>query len=172
MNKTQEKISSHARQQAQDLLDFIDASPSPWHTVETAKQRLLADGFIEIHETDAWQLTQGNSYFVTRGSASIIAFRIGSSALINSGFAMVGAHTDSPGLRLKPHAPYSSDGLTRIGVEVYGGPILATFTDRDLSLAGRVTLRSNDQKCAAANLHRTDGDAGWLWEWTRPSGRI
>ena len=151
MNKTQEKISSRARQQAQDLLDFIDVSPSPWHAVETAKQRLLADGFIEINEADAWQLVQGHSYFATRGGASIIAFRVGSSALIDSGFAMVGAHTDSPGLRLKPHAAYASDNLTRIGVEVYGGPILATFTDRDLSLAGRVTVRSNAKKSVYEN---------------------
>ena len=151
MAKAQLNISQHTRHLAQDLLDFIDASPSPWHAVETTKQRLLADGFTELIEADAWQLLQGGSYFVIRGSASIIAFRIGSKALVDTGFNMVGAHTDSPGLRLKPHAAFASDHLTRIGVEVYGGPILATFTDRDLSLAGRVTLRSSGQKCVYEN---------------------
>lgn len=128
--------------QAKDLLDFIDASPSPWHAVNSVEQRLLKQDFNQLHETEAWQLKAGGRYYVVRGGASIIAFTLGSQSLIESGFRMVGAHTDSPGLRLKPNAAYGSDGLVRIGVEVYGGPILATFTDRDLSVAGRVTIRT------------------------------
>ncbi|MBC7698709.1 MAG: M18 family aminopeptidase [Bacteroidia bacterium] len=132
-----------AKKLAQDLLDFIDASPSPWHAVNSVEQRLLAQGFIALPETNTWQLKSGGSYFVTRGGASIIAFTLGSQSLTESGFRMIGAHTDSPGLRLKPHAAFGSDGLVRIGVEVYGGPILATFTDRDLSVAGRVNVRTS-----------------------------
>jgi aspartyl aminopeptidase len=128
--------------QAQDLLNFIDASPSPWHAVNSVENRLIAQDFIQLHETQAWQLQTGNSYYVVRGGASIIAFTLGQTPILESGFRMVGAHTDSPGLRLKPNAAYEGDGLVRIGVEVYGGPILATFTDRDLSIAGRVTVRS------------------------------
>src|SRR6476469_7651038 len=86
-------------------------------------------------------MNASGAYYVIRGGASIIAFVLGQRALTDTGFRMVGAHTDSPGLRLKPNAAYSSDGLIRIGVEVYGGPILATFTDRDLSIAGRVMVR-------------------------------
>lgn len=142
------KISDQARVLAQDLLDFIDASPSPWHAVSSVEQRLLASSFTKLDETQSWQLASGQSYFVTRGGASIIAFTIGSQALTDSGFRIAGAHTDSPGLRLKPQAAFGSDGLVRIGVEVYGGPILATFTDRDLSVAGRVTVRT-------ANGHET-----------------
>ncbi len=138
------KISDQARALAHDLLDFIDASPSPWHAVHSVEQQLLAQGFTRLEETQAWQLKAGQSYFVTRGGASIIAFTIGKQALTDSGFRIVGAHTDSPGLRLKPRAAFSSDGLLRIGVEVYGGPILATFTDRDLSIAGRVTVRTQN----------------------------
>ncbi len=138
------KISDQARTLAQDLLDFIDASPSPWHAVHSAEHRLLSQGFTRLEENQRWQLTAGQSYFVTRGGASIIAFTIGRQALTNSGFRIVGAHTDSPGLRLKPQAAFGSDGLVRIGVEVYGGPILATFTDRDLSIAGRVTVRTQN----------------------------
>lgn len=136
------KISSEARAFAQDLLHFIDVSPSPWHAVDTAKLRLNNAGFTELHETDAWQLKAGHSYYVTRGDASIIAFTLGTQALPEKGLRIVGAHTDSPGLRLKPKAAYSGNGLVRIGVEVYGGPILATFTDRDLSIAGRVSIRN------------------------------
>ena len=133
---------TQVKAQAQDLLNFIDASPSPWHAVNTVEQRLISLGFISLHETQAWQLKPGNSYYVIRGGASIIAFKVGSQNLTDSGFRMIGAHTDSPSLRLKPNAAYGSDGLVRIGVEVYGGPILATFTDRDLSIAGRVNVRT------------------------------
>jgi len=136
------KISPQARSLAQDLLHFIDASPSPWHAVDSVKSRLMSAGFNQLHETDAWQLQAGSSYFVTRGDASIIAFTLGMQALTDTGLRMVGAHTDSPGLRLKPKAAFAGDGLVRIGVEVYGGPILATFADRDLSIAGRVTVRT------------------------------
>lgn len=138
------KISDQARALAQDLLDFIDNSPSPWHAVHSVEQRLLASGFTRLEETQSWQLNAGQRYFVTRGGASIIAFTVGRQALADSGFRIVGAHTDSPGLRLKPQAAFGSDGLVRIGVEVYGGPILATFTDRDLSIAGRVTIRTQN----------------------------
>ena len=131
-----------ANSNIQDLLDFIDASPSPWHVVATSSERLIKSGFKALNESEAWQLETGGRYFVTRGGSSIIAFTIGQNSLPISGFNMVGAHTDSPGLRLKPHAAFSSDGLIRIGVEVYGGPILATFADRDLSMAGRVNVRT------------------------------
>ncbi|HSI24280.1 MAG TPA: M18 family aminopeptidase, partial [Methylotenera sp.] len=135
-------IPAQARKCAQDLLNFIDASPSPWHAVHSTAQRLSQQAYTQLQETEAWQLQAGNGYFVVRGGASIIAFIIGKQPLIESGFRMIGAHTDSPGLRLKPNAAESSEGLIRIGVEVYGGPILATFTDRDLSIAGRVMVRS------------------------------
>lgn len=138
------KISTEARKLAQDLLHFIDASPSPWHAVDTVKSRLTSAGFTELYEADAWQLQSGSSYFVTRSDASIIAFTLGKQALTDTGLRIVGAHTDSPGLRLKPKAAFTGSGLVRIGVEVYGGPILATFTDRDLSIAGRVTVRTKN----------------------------
>ena len=135
------KISDQARALAQDLLDFIDVSPSPWHAVHSVEQRLLKQGFTRLEEPLSWQLAAGKSYFIVRGGASIIAFTIGKQPLTDAGFRITGAHTDSPGLRLKPQPAFGSDGLVRIGVEVYGGPILATFTDRDLSIAGRVTVR-------------------------------
>ncbi|MDD2720970.1 MAG: M18 family aminopeptidase [Gallionella sp.] len=143
---------------AQDLLHFIDASPSPWHAVSSAEARLLAQGFTPLDESRQWQLETGGRHYVVRG-ASLIAFRLGSLPLTEAGFRIVGAHTDSPGLRLKPRAAISGDGITRLGVEVYGGPILATFTDRDLSLAGRVVLRGEpgpDSRLPETRLLRFD----------------
>lgn len=137
-------ISTEQRAHVQDLLDFIDASPSPWHAVATAEQRLLASGFVRLEESARWQLEAGGRYFVVRGGSSLIAFVLGQKLLAETGFRIVGAHTDSPGLRLKPHAAHACEGHARLGVEVYGGPILATFADRDLSLAGRANVRTSE----------------------------
>ncbi|QRM19597.1 M18 family aminopeptidase [Dechloromonas sp. TW-R-39-2] len=135
-------IPAAARSQAEDLLAFIDASPSPWHAVQTCEQRLLASGFCRLDEVDRWQLTPGGRYFVIRGGSSIIAFIVGHQPAAETGLRLIGAHTDSPGLRIKPKPAEDAAGMIRLGVEVYGGPILATFADRDLSLAGRVNVRT------------------------------
>lgn len=134
-------ITFEDRAQAQDLLNFIDASPSPWHAVQSTTQRLQAQGFVQLQEKLRWKPETGKGYYVVRG-ASLIAFRIGQQHLPDTGYRMIGAHTDSPSLRLKTNAVHASDGVVRLGVEIYGGPILATFTDRDLSLAGRVNVRT------------------------------
>lgn len=132
------------RHTVQELLDFIDSSPSPWHAVKTIEQRLTAFGFQRLQETEPWRLQRGGHYYVIRDDSSVIAFVLGQKPLTETGFKIVGAHTDSPGLRIKPRAVTLSDGIVRLGVEVYGGPILATFADRDLSLAGRLNYRSGD----------------------------
>ncbi len=137
-------IPAQTRAQAEDLLAFIDASPSPWHAVESCRQRLLAAGFSALDEVDRWQLIPGGRYFVIRGGSSVIAFTIGQQPPVETGLRLIGAHTDSPGLRIKPKPAEEAGGMIRLGVEVYGGPILATFADRDLSLAGRVNVRSGD----------------------------
>ena len=136
-----------------DLLDFIDASPSPWHVVANVEQRLLDCGFQRLHENQPWSLSAGGRYYVVRDDSSIIAFVVGSNDLTDSGFKIIGAHTDSPGLRVKPNPLLSSDHTTRLAVEVYGGPILATFTDRDLSLAGRIAYRNPQGKISSRLLH-------------------
>lgn len=130
-----------SRGAALDLLGYIDASPSPWHAVDSARQRLEAHGYKALDETARWKLKPGGRYYVVRGGSSLVAFALGAKPLAESGFRIIGAHTDSPGLRLKPKAPHSADGVLRVGVEIYGGPILATFADRDLGLAGRVFVR-------------------------------
>ncbi len=130
-----------AQQQVQNLLDFIDASPSPWHAVATIESQLQAFQFEKLEESAAWQLKAQGRYYVIRDDSSIIMFVMGLKPLLETGFKIIGAHTDSPGLRIKPNATNAAEGLLRLGVEIYGGPILATFTDRDLGLAGRVSYK-------------------------------
>jgi aspartyl aminopeptidase len=137
-------ITPQAKASAQALLDYIDTSPSPWHVVATTAAMLKANGFKSLRENEPWQFKKNGRYFVVRDGASIIAFVLGKQPIAEAGFRMVGAHTDSPGLRIKPKAAQSNEGIAQLGVEVYGGPILATFTDRDLSLAGRVNVRNGN----------------------------
>jgi aspartyl aminopeptidase len=141
-----------AQRQAQDLLDFIDASPSPWHAVASIEGRLQAHQFQRIQESEAWSLASGGRYYVIRDDSSIAAFVIGKQALAATGFKILGAHTDSPSLRVKPQPLLDSDKLLRLAVEVYGGPILATFADRDLSLAGRIAYLNSDGNIASQLL--------------------
>ena len=139
----------------QNLLDFIDTSPSPWHVVNTVEALLKPYQFTKLDEVTQWQLQPGGHYYVVRDDSSIILFVLGSKPLLESGFKIVGAHTDSPGLRVKPNAINAKDSLLRLNVEIYGSPILATFTDRDLSLAGRICYR-NDQGEIASQLIKFD----------------
>ncbi len=153
-------VTPEARTQAQDLLDFIDASPSPWHVAATVVQRLENQGFEALREEEGWQLESGGRYFVVRGGSSVIAFVVGTQTPDWTGFRIIGAHTDSPGLRLKPRAPHAAEPMSCLGVEVYGGAILATFTDRDLSLAGRIVVR------------KKKGPQTRLVRFTRPLARL
>lgn len=125
---------------AQNLLDFIDNSPSPWHAVASIETAIQAFQFVRLDETGQWQLRAGGRYYVVRDDSSIVMFVLGHKTPAESGFKIVGAHTDSPGLRIRPNAAISGHDMVRLGVEIYGGPILATFTDRDLSLAGRISF--------------------------------
>lgn len=144
-----------AQQQVRNLLDFIDASPSPWHAVKSVEDLLAPFQFVKLDETVKWELQPGGRYYVIRDDSSIIIFVQGQRPLVETGFKMIGAHTDSPGLRIKPNAAGGSDGLLRLGVEVYGGPIIATFTDRDLSLAGRINYK-DDQNAIVSTLVKFD----------------
>ncbi|SJM96330.1 M18 family aminopeptidase [Crenothrix polyspora] len=139
-----------AHDQVQHLLDFIDASPSPWHVVARIESVLATHQFSKLLETETWALQPGGRYYVVRDDSSIIIFVQGQQPVQHSGFKIIGAHTDSPGLRIKPNAAHCVDGLLRLAVDIYGGPILATFTDRDLSLAGRISYKNTQ-----GNVDRT-----------------
>ncbi|MFV8570835.1 M18 family aminopeptidase [Marinobacter sp. SBS5] len=129
-----------------DLLQFLNASPTPWHAVNSMKERLEASGFERLDERDEWTLEQGKSYYAIRNGSSIIAFRTGKKGAENSGIRMVGAHTDSPCLKVKPNPEVRRKGYFQLGVEVYGGVLLNPWFDRDLSLAGRVTVLDENGK--------------------------
>ena len=137
MSKKQEKI--------RDLLDFIDRSPTPFHAVNEMKFLLIQQGFSELKESKSWNLLNNGKYFVTRNDSSLIAFIVGKKTQDASGFKIVGAHTDSPNLKIKPNSAYDKNGYLQLGVEVYGGALLTTWTDRDLSLAGRVIIKGKKQ---------------------------
>jgi len=154
-NSEAEQNETVAMEIAHGLIDFIDASPSPWHAVASAEALLQANGHTRLSEGERWELKEGGRYYVVRGGASLIAFVMGSKPIVESGFRIVGTHSDSPGFRVKPNAALAGEGLARLAVEVYGGPILATFTDRDLSLAGRVVLRTaTGQEARLINFER------------------
>ena len=125
------------------LCRFLQASPTPWHATINMATRLEEAGYQRLKETAAWQLAPGKRYYVTRNDSSIIAFQLPEKAPLST-LRMVGAHTDSPGLRLKPNATQRSAGWLQMGIEVYGGALLAPWFDRDLGMAGRVYLRQPD----------------------------
>jgi aspartyl aminopeptidase len=118
-----------------DLIDFLDASPSPWHAVESAIERL--DGFVRVEETEAWSDVPAAGYVVRSGA--IIAWRLpDASTPTHAPFRLVGAHTDSPCLRVKPRPDTGGHGWKQLAVEVYGGILNNSWLDRDLGIAGRV----------------------------------
>ncbi len=124
---------------AADLLSFLDASPSPYHAVAAAASRLEGADFVEVDERRAWPREPGR-YFVRRGG-SLVAWAIGEPAP-DLRFRIVGAHTDSPNLRVKPVPDTASAGFRQVGVEVYGGALHNSWLDRDLGVSGRLTVRN------------------------------
>ncbi|GAA3201479.1 M18 family aminopeptidase [Streptomyces virens] len=127
-----------------DLMSFLAASPTPYHAVANAAERLEKAGFRQVAETDAWDGTAGGKY-VLRGGA-IIAWYVPEGAAAHTPFRIVGAHTDSPNLRVKPRPDSGTHGWRQVAVEIYGGPLLNSWLDRDLGLAGRLTLRDGSTR--------------------------
>jgi len=126
------------------LLDFIKNSPTPFHAVDHIHETLHTAGFERLYEADSWSLRAGGSYYVIRNDSSIIAFTMGAAPAVDTGIRIVGAHTDSPCLKVKPQPEIFKDSYLQLGVEVYGGALLNPWFDRDLSLAGRVSYVTTD----------------------------
>ncbi len=120
-----------------DLLDFIADSPTPFHATHNLLSLMLNNGFKQLNEGDNWDCKASSKYVVTRNDSSIIAFKTGKD--LTEGLRMIGAHTDSPCLRIKPNPEYKQHGVVKLGVEVYGGALLHPWFDRDLSIAGRIS---------------------------------
>lgn len=121
-----------------DLITFLDSSPSPWHVVSTAVERLAQAGFEAVDLGQPWNTVPGRG-FVVRGAA-LVAWNQAKTVNATSALRLVGAHTDSPGLRIKPRPDTGGVGWKQLGVEVYGGALINSWLDRDLGIAGRVEL--------------------------------
>jgi aspartyl aminopeptidase len=130
-----------ARARALDLIAYIDRSVTPYHAVKETARRLEQAGYVRLSERDPWSLERGFRGFVARNGSSIAAFEVGRRSPAIAGFKMIGAHTDSPNLKLKPRAALTKQGYRQVGLEVYGSPIYATWLDRDLSVAGRISVK-------------------------------
>lgn len=130
----------------QDLLSFLDSSPVNFLAVDTLRKRLLEAGFQEFDaKNPITDVKPGSQFFITKNDSSIYVFRMGSKKLSDNGFHIICAHCDSPTFRIKPNAEMTCEGgITKLNTEVYGGPIMSTWFDRPLSLAGRVIVKGQD----------------------------
>lgn len=121
------------------LFRFIKKSPTQFHAVSNMAEKLDQNGFNQLKEENSWNLEKKNRYYVMRNNSSIIAFVMGENEPWETGIKIVGAHTDSPCLRIKPVPELKCNSMTSLSVEIYGGVLLNTWFDRGLNLAGRVT---------------------------------
>jgi aspartyl aminopeptidase len=124
-----------------DLLAFLHASPTPFHAVVEARRRLAAAGFTDLDETARWDRLAPGKYILTTTGTNLFAVIVPEQ---RTQFRIIGAHTDSPNLRLKPQPEYQTEGYAQLGIEVYGGVLLNSWLDRDLGLAGRLLVRGTN----------------------------
>ena len=129
---------------AREVIEFIDESPSTYHVVKNCSDILDENGFERIMPREKWEIKKGGKYFFKKSSSTIIAFTVGENFDVKKGFKIFGAHTDSPCFRIKPNPEIVTENIVRLNTEVYGGPILSTWFDRPLSIAGRVIVKGED----------------------------
>ncbi|MEG1587037.1 MAG: M18 family aminopeptidase [Bacteroidales bacterium] len=133
------------KKQALELIHFLDKSPNNFFAIATLKDELLQHNFQELNAGNSWNLEKGGKYFITKNNSSLFAFIPGSSAISDAGFKLICAHSDSPSFRIKPNPEMITEGgILKLNTEVYGGPILYTWFDRPLSIAGRVILKGDN----------------------------
>lgn len=126
--------------ETQSLLNFLDNSPSAWHAVENCKQDLIAHGFTEIKESDPWKISPNGRYFIVRNGSSLCAFIMPKQT--PTSLHIAASHTDSPTYKLKPNAEFQKENMLMLGLEIYGGPLLTSWLNRDLGIAGRAIFRN------------------------------
>ena len=129
---------------AREVIEFIDESPSTYHVVKNCSDILDENGFERIMPREKWEIKKGGKYFLKKSSSTIIAFTVGEDFDVKNGFKIFGAHTDSPCFRIKPSPEIVTENVVRLNTEVYGGPILSTWFDRPLSIAGRVIVKGEN----------------------------
>lgn len=125
------------------FLNFLSSSPCAFQAVENAEHILTENGFKHLLLGDEWKLQQGGKYYTTVNGTALLAF-INSSGKGERSFRIIGAHTDSPGIKIKPNPEFVKEGCLQLNTEIYGGPILSTWFDRPLSMAGRVFVKGKD----------------------------
>ena len=139
-----------------ECADFIHSTPTPFHLCAVSAVRLKAAGFQELQEDDpTWigEVSPGGKYFYTRNRSTLVAFTVGTDFVAGNGFNVVGAHTDSPVLKLKPSSKKTAHGYQQLNVEAYGGGLWHTWFDRELTLAGCVIVREADGTFAKRLVH-------------------
>jgi len=129
--------------QAEELLEFLNSSPTAFHAAAEVKKELQQAGFKELDPSQKWNLERGEKYFISRNKSAVIAFITGKDFL-NQGFRIISSHTDSPALKVKPDPIVQKDDYYLLNTEIYGSPILNTWYDRDLSLAGKIVLKDSN----------------------------
>lgn len=127
-----------------DFISFLERSSTIWHASAEVCSRLHKAGFEQLDEREVWRLEKGRSYFVAREGAAVLAFRVPHEGIERA--LVLATHIDSPALRLKPHPDVEADKMWVLGTELYGGPLMATWLDRDLHIAGRVIRRDGKQE--------------------------
>jgi len=138
---------------ANGFLEFVDASPSPYHAVEECKKRLIHAGFQQLKEDSKWEISPMGRYFLTRNQSNIIAFTVGANWKPGNGFTMFGAHTDSPCLRIKVNSKRENNNFVQVGTECYGGGNWLSWFDRDLRMAGRLLVREENDTICSKLIH-------------------
>lgn len=134
----------NSKQTAIDLMKYISNATSPFHVVMESKRMLEEAGFQELDMRSTFQITRGGKYYVIPYGTSIFAFTIGNKVTDKQNFHIAAAHTDHPCLHIKPAAELAQKGYLKVNTEVYGGPILNTWMDRPLAIAGRVALKGEN----------------------------
>lgn len=138
---------------ARDLINFIDNSPSSFHATKNVEEKLIQEGFEKLDLGEKWTLEKKGKYYAVKNSSAIIAFIVGRGEVEEDGFKLIGAHTDAPGFKIKANPEITvEDKYLKLNTEVYGGPILNTWFDRPLSIAGRVNLKTDNPLRPAEKL--------------------
>ena len=147
-------MSVNKTQTIKQLISFIKAAVTPYHAVQQMVVELEKAGFIALNEKHSWELSEGGKYYTTRNGSSIVAWQMPSGRnVLESGMRMIGAHTDSPCLKVQPNPEIEKNGYLQLGVQIYGGVLLYPWFDRDLSVAGRVTFRDMRGRVASSLIN-------------------
>ncbi len=136
------------RSLSSQFIEFVSQTGSPYHAVGACKKLLVASGFQQLHEkSETWTIVRGGKYFITRNHSEIFAFSVGKGfSASTSGMVMIGAHSDSPCLRLRPRTNQKSEGFLRLGVATYGGGLWYTWFDRPLGMAGKIVVKGKEER--------------------------